>query len=134
MKFEYKVGMPICERGDFGSKGFISTIDKDGVWFKWNDDTEEDKEHWADDYEIIPDTPEGLAHITEVNQKTQAKIDEATSLLEQAFKAWFEAASLQAGRDVGNSEAYYLKHRGLDLSKFEGVVEANGWSTSSLYC
>lgn len=132
MNFTYEVGMRVRSR-DEGELGTVTeVIDDSELRVHWDD---YDHARWCETRDITPYTPEAIAWLEELNKKTQAKIDEAASLLEQAFKAWFEAAALQAGREVGNGEAYYLRgNPDLDLSKFEGVVEANGWSTSSLYC
>lgn len=136
--FKYEVDMRVCGREERDGKGTIVYVEgPDGyqeVKVIW-DGFEDEGPRWAETMEIMPDTPEAALALEEQDKKTQAKIDEATSLLDQAFKAWFEAAGLQAGRDVGNSEAYFLRgNPNLDLSKFEKVVEENGWSTSSLYC
>lgn len=135
MKFVYEVGMRIRGRDRKEEKGEVTEVESDDeVRVLWDYDKGQGP-RWCETRDIIPDSPEAEQLLAENTKQVQAKIDEATTLLEQAFKAWFEAVSLQAGREVGNSEAYYLRgNPDLDLSKFEGVVESNGWSTSSLYC
>ncbi len=142
MKFKYEVGMRICliERKDRG--GVVTREDEDGLWFQWDKEVGTNEEHWLEDYEheIMPDTPEAREQWAEMTKKIQAKIDEAASLLEQAFKAWRQANAMQwyGEEDTGDDGfegAYALRmNNDLDLSKFEKVVEENGWSTSSLYC
>jgi hypothetical protein len=142
MKFNYELGMPICLIEHQNRKGTIIRNGKDGLWFQWDKEAGTKEEHWLKDYEheIMPDTPEAHAQYAETTKKIQAKVDEATTLLEQAFKAWHQAHAIQMGMSEGEeSQAYeraygFRSNPGLDLSKFEGVVEANGWSTSSLYC
>lgn len=137
MKFQYEVGMRVCIIDHQEHKGTVTRGDEDGLWFQWDMEAGTQQEHWLEDYEheLMPDTDEARAQYAELTKKVQAKVDEATTLLDQAFKAWFEAASIQAGHEAGNAEAYFLRgNPNLDLSKFEGVVESNGWSTSSLYC
>lgn len=134
MKFVYEVGMPIISLEHKTDRGVVTRVDEDGAWFRWDDD-EPDEEHWCDDWNIMPDTQEAHDQHDELTRQVQLKIDVATSLLEQAFAAWQEAVSLQAGYEAGTSEAYHLhSNPDLKLSKFEGVVRANGWETSSLYC
>jgi len=133
MKFTYEVGMRIRARNEDDISGeVVEVIDNDEVRVRWDYDGHVS---WAEVREIMPDTPEAHAQMAELTKQVQTKVDEATTLLDQAFKAWFEAAALQAGREVDSSDAYYLRgNPDLDLSKFEEVVERNGWSTSSLYC
>ncbi len=132
MKFQYEVDMRVCSRDQKNFYGTVVEVDGDDVRVKWD---KYDSASWCEPSEVMPDTPEAHAYMTGLTKQVQAKVDEATASLEQAFKAWVEAASLQAGREVGASEAYYLRgNKDLDLSKFEGLCESNGWSTSSLYC
>jgi hypothetical protein len=134
MKFTYKVGDPVCYRKETDKKGTVEELfDEEGDEFRvnWNDIGS----RWCEARDILPDTPEALQQLADNNKNTQSKIDEATNLLEQAFKAWFEAVSLQTGSEAGHDDAYYLKQNpDLDVSEFERVVDINGWSTSSLYC
>lgn len=133
MKFTYEVGMRIRARNEDDVTGeVVEIIADDEVRVRWDYDGHVS---WAEVREIMPDTPEAHAQMAELTKQVQTKVDEATTLLDQAFKTWFEAAALQAGREVDSSDAYYLRgNPDLDLSKFEEVVERNGWSTSSLYC
>lgn len=138
MKFQYEVGMPIVERDRHARKGRITSLESDGGYFLWEDEAEGAHEHWTGDYDVMPDTDEARVHLAEINKKTQAKIDEAASLLEQAFKAWHQAAAMQwygEEQEEGFTETYVLRHNeDLDVSKFEAAIEEAGWSTSSLYC
>lgn len=139
MKFDYQAGARICSREKTERKGTITKVDEDGAWFLWDNDDAE-REHWVGDYEheIMLDTPEAHAHVAEMVKKAQAKIDQASSLLEQAFQAWHQAAAIAwYGEDNGEefTETYVLRYsQGLDTSKFEAAIEEAGWSTSSLYC
>ena len=133
MLFQYETDMRVQSRSDPSRKGLITEVEsRTEVRVLWDG---KEGSSWCEAEGIIPDSPEARQLLAETTKQIQAKVDEATNLLEQAFKAWFEAAGLQAGREVDNGEAYYLRgNTDLDLSKFEGVVESNGWSTSSLYC
>lgn len=135
MKFTYEVGMRIRVRNRKEEKGEIAEVEDDNeVRVLWDYDKGQGP-RWCETRDIIPDTTEAEQQLAEMTKQIQAKVDEAATLLEQAFKAWFEAAALEAGREVDSSDAYYLRgNPDLDLSKFEEVVERNGWSTSSLYC
>lgn len=131
MLIKYEVGMRVCVRNQKDFKGTVLEIVNGDIKVFCD---KYDSSSWCEPSEIMPDTPEAHEYMSQLTAKVQAKIDEATASLEMAFKAWFEAASLQAGRETGNAEAYFLKsNKDLDLSKFEGVVESNGWSTSSIY-
>lgn len=132
MKFVYEVDMRVCERAQKNFKGTVLEVAGDDVKVHWD---HYGNGSWCEPSEIMPDTSEAHTYMDNLTKLVQAKVNEATASLEQAFKAWAEAASLQAGREVSASEAYYLRsNKDLDLSKFEGVCESNGWSTSSLYC
>lgn len=134
MKYTYEIGMRVCQRDQKDFRGTVIEVEDDEPKIKW-DKYKSEGGSWCEPSEVMPDTPEAHAQMAELTKKVQAKVDEATASLEAAFKAWFEAAALQAGRDVGHDDAYYLRsNKDLDLSKFEGVVASNGWSTSSLYC
>ena len=142
--FNYKAGMRVRSREDKDEKGIVDKIDEDtlqdgAIYVQWDD---VDSPRWTELRDIMPDTPEAEQQLADFNQKIQSNIDEATSLLEQAFKKWRKANSMEVegvenpGDDGSYFEgAYHLRgNPDLDLSKFEGVVERNGWSTSSLYC
>lgn len=144
MLFNYEVGMRVRARDDEDEKGTVTSVDEDNladgaIHVQW-DGT--DGGVWVELRDIMPDTAEAPLQLAALNKKIQDNIDEATSLLEQAFKKWRKANSMQwegtdePGDDKGYFEgAYALRgNPDLDLSKFEGVVERNGWSTSSLYC
>ena len=132
MKFQFALHMKVCARSNKDHKGVVVEMDGDLPRIQWNHYSQP---FWDEDNDAMPDTPEAHAQVAQLTAQVQSKVDEATGLLEQAFKAWQEAASLQAGRETGSSEAYYLRgNPDLDLSKFEGICESNGWSTSSLYC
>lgn len=67
----------------------------------------------------------------EIAARVQSKIDEAKTLLEQAWQSW------QAARELADKESslYYLERRDLiHLGEFGAVAEQFGWSSSSLYC
>lgn len=138
--FTYESGMRVRAR-DNDEKGEIVDVTEDGDEMRvhWDGD---DTIRWCEARHIIPDTPEAAQQLANLNRKIQANIDEATSLLEQAFKKWRLANAMEMegtdspGPDDGYFEgAYALRgNEELDLSKFEEVVERNGWSTSSLYC
>lgn len=142
MKFSYQVGAPICSIEDPSRKGSVVSSDKGSLWFQWQEDYGSDDRYCVEDsgHEIMPDTPEAHLLRDRLTQQIQAKIDEAASLLEQAFKAWQQAAAIEWYGETNHPEneffdTYVLKHNpALDLAKFEKVVEANGWSSSSLYC
>lgn len=140
MIFKYEVGMRVRSREFEEDKGEITEVEDDGeVRVLW-DDAEEPR--WAETRDLMPDTPEAVQKLAALTKKIQLKVDEATSLLDQAFKLWRQANAMQfegtenPGPDDGYFEgAYALRgNPDLDLSKFEDVVEQNGWSTSSLYC
>lgn len=140
--FTYEVGMRVCLRSDESIKGEITEVeDESEVRILW-DHRKDEGPKWYETRDLMPDTPEARQKIAALNRKIQAKVDEATSLLEQAFKAWRTANAMEMdgtdnpGPDDDYFEgAYALRsNEDLDLSKFEEVVERNGWSTSSLYC
>lgn len=126
---EYKAGMRVRDRYDRQYLGeVVEVVDVDEVHVKWDQEPEKIQRH--DPYEISPFDPEGDKVAA---QKAQVKVDEATNLLEAAFKAWREAQEIIVGHsEVG--AATELEPAGVDISKFEGVIENIGWSTSSLYC
>lgn len=144
MLFNYTVGMQVRLREDEDEKGVVYKLDPDApeegaIYVQWDD---MDGPRWTELHDIMPDTPEATRQLADFNQKIQANIDEATSLLEQAFQKWRKANAMQA-EGIENpvydgpyfEGAYHLRgNPDLDLSKFERVVERNGWSTSSLYC
>ena len=138
MNFTYEVGMVVCDLAHKDFKGTVTEVDDidNRVRVQWLGYKNTDPHgNWYELNEIMPDTPEAHQQLTELTKQVQAKIDEATHSLEAAFKAWFEAAALQSGYDMGNDSVYYLMaNKDLDLSKFEEVVSKNGWDTSSLYC
>jgi hypothetical protein len=135
MKFHYEAGMRIRNRAKQEEKG---TVTEDGDTYEqevrvmWDGDK---GPRWEETRFIMPDDDAAIQQLADASKQVQSKIDEATSHLEKAFKAWQEAASLEAGRECGNAEAYVLNDNpDLDLTKFEEVIRDNGWSTSSLYC
>jgi len=136
--FTYESGMRIRNR-EGSDTGAVVDVQDDELRVHWDSN---DTISWCEAREIMPDTPEAAQLLVELNRKIQANIDEATSLLEQAFKKWRLANAMEMegtdspGPDDGYFEgAYALRsNEELDLSKFEEVVESNGWSTSSLYC
>jgi hypothetical protein len=133
MNFTYEVGMPVCLRGNKGFKGVVTEVDGEyDVKVSWDDDDKVGE--WSEVSEMMPDTPEVHAQLEEMAKKAQAKVDEAASLLESAFKAWREAQTIYTGYD-GQGSAYQMRQDGLViLSKFEGIINREGWSTSSIYC
>lgn len=136
MKFTYEVGMRVRTREDAGVTGEVIDVEDDEVKVLWDYDK---SSNWTEARFLLPDVV-GVEHLlAEDNKKIQAKINEAASLLEQAFKAWRLANAMQQGYEEDKDEyfegAYALReNEDLDLSVFEKVVERNGWSTSSLYC
>ena len=138
--FTYESGMRIRNR-EGSDTGEIVDVDEGSEEMRVHWDSN-DTISWTEARFIMPDTPEAAQLLVELNRKIQANIDEATSLLEQAFKKWRLANAMEMegtdspGPDDGYFEgAYALRsNEELDLSKFEEVVESNGWSTSSLYC
>jgi len=138
--FTYESGMRIRNR-EGSDTGEIVDVDRGAEEMRVHWDSN-DTISWTEARFIMPDTPEAAQQLAELNRKIQANIDEATSLLEQAFKKWRLANAMEMegvdnpGPDSGYFEgAYALRNNEeLDLSKFEEVVESNGWSTSSLYC
>lgn len=133
MKFTYKIGDRVCHRDELDKAGTIESFydDEEGDELRVNWD--DIGSRWCETRDIIPDTDEARQQLADLYKQVQSKVDEATSTLDAAFKAFREAASLISGRD--DAEPYYLRHnKDIDLSKFEEVVEQNGWSTSSLYC
>jgi hypothetical protein len=79
-------------------------------------------------YELRVVDPE---HDHTVAERIQAKIRETETAFEIAFKAWQEVQDM-ANED---SDMYTLKSSGLiDVSSLENLVEANGWSVSSMHC
>lgn len=133
MKFQYEVGMRVRNRENHKEKGTVTEADDDyEIRVHWDGDH---GPRWEETRLLMPDSEEAIQQLAESTKQVQSKVDEATSHLEKAFKAWLEAAALEAGHEVGNAEAYVLNNNpDLDLSKFEGVIRDNGWSTSSLYC
>lgn len=126
---KYKVGDKVRyfnNRTDLGT--VVEVVDDDEIHVKWDSDSEIGLH---DPHEIAPYDPEGDALRA---QRAQEKIDEATHSLEAAFKAWAGAQNEYADRE-GQDVAYSMKQDELiDLKDFEGVLNVNGWSTSSLYC
>lgn len=120
----YTVGQRVRDRYDRNFLGRITKIeDVDDIYVQWD----QGSHSLCDSSDLRPvDVEADKAKAARV----QAKINEAAQSLEAAFKAWKQAAEEY---DVG--EAYGMKHDPLlDLSEFEGILQRNGWSTSSLYC
>lgn len=138
--FEYEVGVRVRDRRHEDRKGKVVEVeDYSEVYVLWDGTSEA---HWCETRDLMPDDPEAINKIADFNRKIQANIDEATTLLEQAFKKWRLANAMEMeGTETPGDDRNYFEGayalRGnpdLDLSKFEGVVENNGWSTSALYC
>lgn len=137
--FKYQTGDRVINR-EGSDTGVIADVDSDDeVQVTWDSNG---VTRWCETRYLMPDTPDAAKQLADLNRKIQGEIDEATSLLEQAFKKWRKANAMEMegtdkpGDDNGYFEgAYALRsNEDLDLSKFEEVVERNGWSTSSLYC
>lgn len=130
-KFEYKAGMRVRDRYDRDYLGeVIEVVEEDEIHIRW--DTEPDRIQRHAPCEIRPYDP-GTDKV--IAQQTQAKIDEAATLLEAAFKAWRNAQEIYTGSDVDEGTASeFLHDPSISVAKFEEVIENNGWSTSSLYC
>lgn len=142
MKFTYEVGMRVRSRHPYNGNrvdtGVVTEVDSpDEIKVRWDGsqyDNDSDSD-WTETYDLMPDTDEARAQLAEHNKRVQYKIDQAALSLEEAFKYWREAIGLESGHDDNYGNAYYLKgNKDLDLSKFEGLCEQNGWDTSSLYC
>lgn len=132
MKPEYQVGTRVRDRYDRDYLGtVVEVVDEDEIHVKWDGEPEEISR--LDPYEIAPYDPEEDKRRA---IRAQNKVNEATSALETAFRLWQEAQEEYSGdAEHGTEYAYDMKRDpNMDLSKFEEVVEANGWSTSSLYC
>jgi len=138
--FTYESGMRIRNR-EGSDTGEIVDVDEGSEEMRVHWDSN-DTISWTEARFIMPDTPDAAQLLVELNRKIQANIDEATSLLEQAFKKWRLANAMEMeGTDSPGPDSDYFEgayalrgNEELDLSKFEEVVERNGWSTSSLYC
>ena len=61
----------------------------------------------------------------------QVKIDEATSALEKAYKAYAAAKELTYQQ---SSMSYLIDKSLINLDKFGAVAANFGWTSSSLYC
>lgn len=138
--FEYEVGTRVRDRKHEDRKGQVVEVeDYSEVFVLWDGDNES---HWCETRDLMPDDPEAIKKIAAFNRKIQSNIDEATTLLEQAFKKWrlANAMEMEGTETPGDDRDYFegayalRSNPDLDLSKFEEVVERNGWSTSSLYC
>ena len=126
---EYKVGMRVRDRYDRQYLGeVVEVVGDDLILVRWDNEPQEFGRH--DPYEISPFDPQGDKIAA---QKAQIKVDEACDHLEEAFKAWQEAQEIIVGHS-DEGAATELEPAGVDVSKFEGIVERVGWSTSSLYC
>lgn len=140
MKFQYEVGMIVCDRREIDYKGIVTKIEDGDVEVRWSQCQYDDEDgEWADTSEMMPDTPEAHQYMTDKTKKVQAKIDEAAVSLEATFKAWRLANALELGCDEDDGTYYegaygLTGNPNLDLSKFEKLIEQNGWSKSSLYC
>lgn len=130
---KYKVGDKVRDFYDRSSIGEVTEIVDE------NGDRYDVSITWDRDYdvsivspsEVVPYDPEG-DKLTAA--RAQEKIDEATHSLEAAFKAWAAAQNEYADRE-GQDVAYSMKQDELiDLKDFEGILNQNGWSTSSLFC
>jgi hypothetical protein len=136
--FKYESGNRIRNR-EGSDTGEVVDVDGDEVRVHWDSN---DTISWCESRHILPDTPEAEQRLADFNALIQTNIDEATSLLDQAFKKWRLANAMESeGTDTPGSDSEYFEgayalrsNEDLDLSKFEEVVERNGWSTSSLYC
>lgn len=134
MRHTYTNGMRVRARGK-GNKGTITDDSDQGEpMVQWDDKEKYPEPVWQEARFLIPDNPEAEAQELLAAKAIQTKIDEATSSLEAAFKAWQEAAELNGDEveypTLGEDPAF-------DTSKFEKAFERTGWSTSgsrSLYC
>lgn len=100
----------------------VEVIDEYQVRVKWNFGETLD----TDSDELIIFDPEADQAALKF---AQAKIDEAASAFENAFKAYQESRNL-----LDEDFYYYQRRKMLDLSKLDKVIEVHGWSSSSLYC
>ena len=131
MKFEYKNGDKIQLRGDRNIKGVVvDAEDEYEVRVLWGADTEPTGQ---ESRLIMPDSREAERKLDMLTLQVQAKVDAATSALVAAFRLWAEAQEMHSGYS-GTGAAYEMKDEGIDLSKFEAVINEAGWSTSSIYC
>jgi hypothetical protein len=137
--FKYEAGMRVRNR-EGSDAGVIADVDSDDeVQVTWDSNG---VTRWCETRYLMPDTPDAAQRLADLNALIQANIDEATSLLDQAFKKWRKANAMEMeGTDNPGPDSNYFEgayalrsNEDLDLSKFEEVVERNGWSTSSLYC
>src|SRR5258708_25382067 len=119
-------GAQVRDLYDRSHQGQVLTpTDSDGiVEVRWDDGTI----YTVDGDELRVVDPAAEAKMV---QDVQAKLDEATSAFESAFKAFQDAKDLV----VDDSGLYDLQDESLiDLSKLEDTINKNGWSVSSLYC
>lgn len=121
----FKVGDRVRDRWDRSHKGNITDINtghQDEVEVQWDNGSLLDEE-----------VSELVLHDPIVDgQKiaaAQVKIDEATISLENAFKAWQEAAEV-----FGGSKFELAEDPLINVKKFEAAIEKAGWEISSLYC
>lgn len=121
---DVKVGMRVCLEGCRGEHGTVKALPEgDKVRVKWSYGSSNLIE--LDEIEAIDE---------EADKKKaaamQAKINEATSAFEKAFEALH---AIQDEVQRGNLHTFE-EEKLIDMSKLHGVIDANGWSSSSLYC
>ncbi len=119
-------GAQVRDLYDRSHQGQVLTpTDTDGmVEVRWDDGTISTVD--GDELRVVDPAAEA-----KMVQDVQAKLDEATSAFESAFKAFQDAKDLV----VDDSGLYDLQDESLiDLSKLEDTINKNGWSVSSLYC
>jgi hypothetical protein len=108
----------------------------DAYYISWDDADYDDNDD--DTGGSLCDT-ESLMLYSVDNEKAQskiiqAKIDEATAHLEGVFAALREAHKIETGMESDEGFPGLMQNDLLDMSQFEEVLMANGWSTSSIYC
>ena len=128
-KYTYTVGQRVRDRHDRTFHGEVMEVadEDDLIVIRWEGSSDSVN---IDVYDVEPVDPEAdKARAV----RAQAFVNEAVRSLEASFEAW-QSAIKEYGGD-SNNDAYLMKQDDLvDLTKFEDVLEFNGWRTSSLYC
>ena len=123
---QFTIGMRVRLREDRDCKGEVISACKHTVEVKW-DRKGIREEELSDVMEDSPEVDRARA------AKVQPLIDLAAKTLEEAFQLWRSAKQTYTD-EGGGYDNYMAEDNDIDIKKFAGALEANGWSSSSLFC
>lgn len=128
---DIKIGMEVLLNGDRWEKATVQSLPDENGSVKI-------ERHFMKKTQTISCTklsladPEAGEADKYIAAQVQAKLDLAKSNFEQAFLAFQEAQEI--ARKYGSSVSEMSYYKIASLKDLEGVLETNGWNSSSLMC